>query len=346
MYKPAVLFYSHQANLAGAPLSLCALANELRSDYHCIFATPVKGPVLDKVKCGTAVIGPFFQTLALIRLIKKYNVSLVHANTCLAQPAAHAARLTNTPLVWHIREDLSSFPHKLPHRILSLADRVVIISDSMRAYFPPSEKIVRIYNGIEFSVPKKNIKEAIPVILFAGTIEPRKGVRELLLAAKILHGLTSRPFKVAIYGEPLATTHRYYRSLQRFIRENHLEHIIEWKGVTPAIQKAISAADIIAVPSLAEPFGRVAVEAMAAGKPVVASKCGGLPEIVKHNTTGLLFSRGMSRELALCLEKLLLNPHKAKAMGRAGRMRYKKLFTLDAHVEAIKKMYVSIIKER
>jgi glycosyltransferase involved in cell wall biosynthesis len=77
---------------------------------------------------------------------------------------------------------------------------------------------------------------------------------------------------------------------------------------------------------------------------VVASRCGGLPEIVKNKVTGLLFSRGMSTELAECLAKLLNDPRRAKAMGRAGYERYKKYFTLKKHVEEIEKIYKGLLK--
>ncbi len=344
MTKPVIILYSHQANLAGAPLSLATLANALRADYHCIFVTPAKGAVLDRVKCETIVLGTAFQTVKLIKIIKDRHAVLVHANTILAQPAVLAAKLTNTKLVWHIREDLSAFPARLPQRILAQSDRTIIISDSMTVYFPPSPKIIRIYNGIEPIKLKKKRKNTVPVILFAGTIEPRKGVRELLLAIKILTTLSDTPFKLHIYGKALPGTKRYLNTLLRFIHENRLENYIEFKGVTSAIRKAIAEADIIAIPSLAEPFGRVAIEAMSVAKPVVASRTGGLPEIVKDGTTGLLFTRGMSTDLAAKLASLLKNPKRAKALGKAGYERYKKNFTMDIHVKEIKKVYQQLLQ--
>lgn len=79
-------------------------------------------------------------------------------------------------------------------------------------------------------------------------------------------------------------------------------------------------ADIVVVPSVwPEPFGRVAVEGMAAGRPVAASRIGGLQEIVRHGETGYLFEAGSSAELALRLERLLDDPERCARMGARGR---------------------------
>lgn len=81
-------------------------------------------------------------------------------------------------------------------------------------------------------------------------------------------------------------------------------------------------ADICIVPSVwDEPFGIVALEAMASGLPVCATRAGGLQEIVLHNETGLLFRRGNVEELAACLERLVLDAALRAAMGRAARQR-------------------------
>lgn len=90
------------------------------------------------------------------------------------------------------------------------------------------------------------------------------------------------------------------------------------------------AADICVVPSVwEEPFGLVAVEAMACGRPVCASRTGGLQEIIAHGETGFLFDRGDSAELAAQLSLLLNNPALCAQMGAAGRARAEAQYTWD-----------------
>lgn len=87
------------------------------------------------------------------------------------------------------------------------------------------------------------------------------------------------------------------------------------------------------VPSLLEPFGLVAIEAMAYGRPVVASRTGGLAEIVVDGETGRLVPPGDPQALAQALEELLGDPRRALWMGEAGRLRFESLFTLERMVE-------------
>ena len=91
MKKTGILFYSHQANLAGAPLSISALAEALSKKYRVVFVCPVDGPILSKIKCKKYVIGHWFQERKLDQIIKNEQIDLVHANTILAMPAVKAA---------------------------------------------------------------------------------------------------------------------------------------------------------------------------------------------------------------------------------------------------------------
>jgi glycosyltransferase involved in cell wall biosynthesis len=89
------------------------------------------------------------------------------------------------------------------------------------------------------------------------------------------------------------------------------------------------AADIFVLPSLAEPFGLVLLEAMSLGKPVVATSAGGPLEIVLAGETGLLVPPAQPHELALAINQLLADPEKAIEMGRKGLERYKERFTTE-----------------
>jgi starch synthase len=93
------------------------------------------------------------------------------------------------------------------------------------------------------------------------------------------------------------------------------------------------AGDVTVVPSLTEPFGLVAIEAMACGKPVIASRVGGLQEIVVDRVTGLLVPPGDPIALAGAIRELLGHPAEAARMGEEGRRRYEALFSQERMTE-------------
>ena len=97
--------------------------------------------------------------------------------------------------------------------------------------------------------------------------------------------------------------------------------------------------DFFVLPSLDEGLGRSMVEAMAAGKPVVASRVGGIPEAVEDGKTGILVPPGDARALASALTVMMDNPEKALEMGRRGRERAEKLFDEERMVDSICALY-------
>jgi glycosyltransferase involved in cell wall biosynthesis len=104
----------------------------------------------------------------------------------------------------------------------------------------------------------------------------------------------------------------------------------------------LAAADVVAAPSLSEGQGIVALEAMAARKPVVASRVGGLEETVKSGITGLLVKPGDPGELAFGLLSFLSDPQAAQRMGQAGRELVEREYTVEKMVERTVAVYERI----
>ena len=112
--------------------------------------------------------------------------------------------------------------------------------------------------------------------------------------------------------------------------------------------QVIASLDILAVPSTrlparrgiwAEGFGRVAIEAMSAGVPVVAARTGGLPKVVSENETGLLVPDKNPQALALAIQMLSEERHKRLAPGFSGLKRYKSNYTVPKQMSLIKSVY-------
>jgi glycosyltransferase involved in cell wall biosynthesis len=105
----------------------------------------------------------------------------------------------------------------------------------------------------------------------------------------------------------------------------------------------LQAADIFVLPSIQEGLSLSALEAMALGKPVVACRVGGTPEVVVDGETGVLVSPGRPEELAGALEGLLEDPDRARAMGAAGRRRVRDAFDFEQMVSKIEAVYRRVI---
>jgi glycosyltransferase involved in cell wall biosynthesis len=103
--------------------------------------------------------------------------------------------------------------------------------------------------------------------------------------------------------------------------------------------------DVVVLPSILEGFGIVLLEGMAMGKPVVASRVGGIPEAVEDGVTGILVPPAHSRKLAEALVILLENSMLRQSMGEAGRKRVETLFSLERTIKAIESSYNNILSQ-
>lgn len=189
---------------------------------------------------------------------------------------------------------------------------VVITTEQMREQVAGlCDRIHVIPNGVEATrfVPLERDSESeVPVIFSPGRMEdPAKGIQVLLDAAAMLAD-EGRKFEVHAtlpegHGGP-----PWLKAVGKISQEE--------------MPRAYQEADICVVPSVwDEPFGIVALEAMASGLPVCATRAGGLQDIVIHEQTGLLFERGNAAALAAALAKMLDNKTICRAMGEAGRTR-------------------------
>ena len=118
-------------------------------------------------------------------------------------------------------------------------------------------------------------------------------------------------------------------------------HLIGFRNDVPAL---FAAADAVVVPSTAESFGYVPVEAMASGRPVIASRVGGIPEVVTPDV-GFLIQPGDAKGIADAIEDLALHPDKKNAMGRSGPSRAAQ-FSLGAMVNNVEAVFNELLGSR
>ena len=130
------------------------------------------------------------------------------------------------------------------------------------------------------------------------------------------------------------------------IAEHHLEETGKLLGRRRDVPDLLNAADIFVLSSRQEGFPITFLEAMAAGKPVIATDVGGCAEAVADGETGLIVPPENPQALAEAISALISDPGRARAMGEAGRSRVKSEFTVDRMVEQHLELYQSIIGAR
>ena len=211
------------------------------------------------------------------------------------------------------------------------ADRVICASEGERRvlidfYGVSPERTVQVPCGVDTDhfrpMPRDGIRRELglsqdePLVLYVGRIEPLKGIDILLRAAAETEGR----FRLLVVGGDGKEARRK-AELQQLADELGIAGRVAFRDAAPHEQLPLyyNAADICVVPSYYESFGLVAVEAMACGVPVVASRVGGLLETVRHGETGYLVSRRCPEPFAERLELLLDNEPLRRSLGRMAR---------------------------
>ena len=190
------------------------------------------------------------------------------------------------------------------------------------------EKIRLIHSGIDplpfqCSAKASCLNEDGPVVGTAAVLEERKGHRYLLQAAALLKQKGHR-IKYMVAGEGSLR-----EELQELARGLELKQEVTFLGFVDDMPKFLSKIDIFVLPSLHEGLGVAALEAMAAGKPVVASRVGGLAEIVIDTDTGFLVPPKDAEALAETIRQLINKTSMAEIMGSRAADRVRQHFTME-----------------
>jgi glycosyltransferase involved in cell wall biosynthesis len=156
-------------------------------------------------------------------------------------------------------------------------------------------------------------QRARDTILFVGRLNAQKGIEHLIAALPRMRA----PATLDVVGDGGGR-----EAMQRLAGELGVADRIRWRGSLrqPELVPLYQSAGAVAVPSIDEGLGLVAVEAMLCGAPVVASRSGGLTDVVRHDATGLLVPPGDASALAAALDDVLEHPEKGRALAEAGRM--------------------------
>lgn len=370
--RKRLLFISHEAIWGGASKVLFSLVTGLDADrWSSLVAMPDQGELQTKLaeRGVQTVITPlqhvttdaqaqwqqyerFSRQLPervsqVVDIIDREGVDLVVTNTACIMEGALAARLAGIPHVWYVHELLSLDGKLTPPldyptfyaTMDSLADRIVVISKAVENEICgafPSKKVQLIYTGLKpvaSSAPPDRLRvlgvaPGIPVVTFVGIMSERKGVLGLVdVASLVVQRLPQVVFLMV--GPKQGPT---FERLRQMIKERGLDHNFSFLGFRSDVADILGCSDVVVIPSTAEPFSLVALEAMEAGKPVVATRSGGPEEIVRDAATGFLVPVNSPYEMAQAVIGLLIDRGKAAHLGQNGQARAREQFDHDAYI--------------
>lgn len=282
------------------------------------------------------------------RLLKAERIDLIHANHAFWRPAEIlAAKLARVTVIVHYHVVIDT-----PGPFLSLAQLIVANSRYTASVSKP-ESVPKsvVYNPVDISRFDRGrpIRDELGlpsdaiVIAFLGQIKRIKGVDLFLRMAKVLSQRHAN-LKFVLAGQCKNEPGAYREEELRAEIGDHPD--IDYLGRRDDVENVYHSADIIVMPSRwDEPFGLVAVEAGACKKPIVATRVGGIPEIVEDGVNGFLVERDDLKGLVARVEQLIQDRDLRQRMGEAGRRKVEREFTIQP-VRALEQIYLALCEQR
>ncbi len=308
--------------------------------------------------CGKLPIRPAWR---LARWIAEHKIDVVHVHWKKDLPlVAMAKRLSRRPFRFvHTRHmNLPGRKHDPYHAWLyGSLDRLIVVTHYVHrqalAHLPiDPDRVTTIHCGVAFDRPidERRVltrcrelgipgtpREGFHIGLF-GRIYDYKGQHLLVDAVEQLrsHGKDVRAW---IIGEPFVPA--YLEDLKADVRRRGLADAVRFLGFQPHPIELMSVMDAVALTTRNETFGLVLVEAMHAGRPVIGSRAGGVPEIIDDGETGLLFESWNAKDLARAIEQLYDNPALRHRLATAGQHKAMRAFDRDRQFQRV----LEVLKE-
>jgi glycosyltransferase involved in cell wall biosynthesis len=278
--------------------------------------------------------------------------ALVHSNTSVIVAGGAAARTAGVPHVVHVREiyagaasGLAARAWPLWRRRLMRADALVCVSGAVAAQFTGARAYV-VHDGLtreqsRFVRPIDGKSETAPFkVAVLGRIADWKG-QDVLIRALAEPALAQIGVVAVIAGD--AYPGETAPDIQQLARALGVHDRVRFLGFRPDPDEILASVDAVAVPSTRpDPLPNSAIEALAAGKPVVASKSGGLPEIVRDGETGILVPPNDPAALAIALRALADDPERRARMGEAAGADARERFSGERMFDQIEAVYASL----
>jgi glycosyltransferase involved in cell wall biosynthesis len=295
----------------------------------------------------------------LAKLLKQYQVGILHSHLfCSSLAASPVARLSGVPVVMetpHLREawrhGLIKGSYAVDRAIASCVDHYIAVSEANARYLInekrlPSGKVHVIHNGCDLNKyePRRSVPQGLraslgfadddPVIVALGRLEPQKGHRNLLDAqVRVLREIPKARL-VCVGTGALA------QELLDQTRKLGIENSVRFVGYQSNVADWLALADISVLPSLFEGLPLVAIESLAAQRPMVATAVDGTVEVVINEQTGLTVPPQNAKALAAALIRLLRDPQLRSQLAQNGRQFVFEHFSQEQQVRKTQNLYL------
>jgi glycosyltransferase involved in cell wall biosynthesis len=300
------------------------------------------------------------QVRELSQLMRKMEPAVVHGMLPMAcVTAGVAARIAGAPVLVTGRRSLGHykeghfFLRQMENLVCRWTDMAVANSEAVKTDALSRERIAAsrmrvIYNGVR--IPERSSSEGWeeligrriegPVVCLPANFFHYKGHIDFLRAASIvLKQIPNVTFLLVGDG-------RLRPEIERAMASLGITERVILTGSRTDAGEIMGLSDIVALCSHEEGFPNVVLEAMAAGRPVVATRVGGVPEIVEDGVTGLLVPPRDPERLAGGIVRLLGDKHEAEAMGRRGLELVREKFTIEKMVRSYEELYLGLLREK
>jgi glycosyltransferase involved in cell wall biosynthesis len=301
---------------------------------------------------------------ALLRMLLKEKPFVVHTHSSKAGILGRlAAKLARVPIIIHTLHGHVFYGHFGP-----LASKIFLWIEKCFAYF--ADRIIALTEGEKEDYLKLSVGHPDKLLTAHSGVDIQRysDIEIDAIEKKKTLGLHSNEFVVGFVGWllPIKGPMCVLRAMPDVWAENadvtliyvgkgeldvdlraeamrlNADGRVKFLGWRDDIHELMQIFDVLVLPSLNEGMGRVIVEAMAAGKPVIASKVGGIPDLVRHNSTGILVPPADKVKLASAITRLVDHPHEARRMGELARIHCQR-FSLETMIEKINSIYDDLI---
>ncbi|TAK14270.1 MAG: glycosyltransferase [Acidobacteria bacterium] len=382
-----VLFLHTTSEIGGSDVSLVRLVEGLdRRRYAVIVVLPSDGPLVARLAAAGARVEVMPSLLkltsrrgagflvrfainypravrALVALIRRERVAIVHTNTIHNLYGVTAARWAGVPHVWHFREIVwqSGLLRRLELWMARRwSTRIIVTSNAIAAMYGEKRRwpvqLVRVPNGVETDrfLPGSGAKVRAELgvepdqtlIGIVCRLDPWKGVEEFLDAAAQVAAVEPRAV-FAVVGGSIIGQESYegvLRDKARALGIADRVRFTSWRYGPSDMPEVHRALDILVLASREpEPFGLVVLEAMATGRPVVATAHGGPLDIIEDGRTGDLVPPGDTRALAAAIVALVNDPARRARVGALARERVITSFSAEQYVAGVDAIYRELV---
>jgi len=296
----------------------------------------------------------------LVRLVQQFRADgtkVVHTHH-LGQLlyGGLAGRLAGCRVI-HTEHDYYSLSRPRSQQLLRvlarLADRVTAVAEPVRSFLEdtvglPASKLITIQNGVEIhryeaAIPydrkEWNLKNSDVIIGCVARLSPEKGHTVLLRAFRKV--ISRHPqARLAVIGDG-----EERERLQHLTADLNIGHFVRFLGLRVDVPEVLAACDIFTLPSIQEGFPMVILEALAAGKAVVASEVGAIPDVIRHGATGVLVPPGDVDALADALCLLIEEEGARQRLGHRGREFVREAYDFDRTVGRYDNLYQRVLGE-